>query len=119
MGKAYLYLVRRNRKDTKIISVFGCSKHINPSKIDDISLLGLPEQKTQELRSVIDNHKMDWELWLESVDNYNLLKQSLLNRGIIAASSPNVPLLAIDFQEVPKSTLVKLSKNRIMTRRMN
>lgn len=117
MGKVYLYLIRRNKKDTKIVGVFRCDSYVPPSKVDDINLLGLPAPKVMGLKDVINNHKIDWDLWLESAENYNSLKQNLINRNIIAASSPNAPLLAMDAHEIPKSTVVKLNKNKVMLRR--
>lgn len=119
MGKTYLYLLRRNKKDTKIIGTIKCNGNIHPSRVLDLDLLGLAATERLGLKKIIEDHKMDWELWVESAENYNDLRANMEKRKLTIPASPNTPLLDLNSQEIPKSTLVKLNKNKIMTRRMN
>ncbi len=119
MEKVYLYIARRNKQDTKIVGVLKSSGYIHAVRVDDLSLLGLPAPKIQALKSILEMHKFEWDLWLESADSYKTLKQNMLSRGILAASSPNAPLIEMESDEIPKPTLIRLNKNKIMTRRMN
>lgn len=119
MEKVYLYLARRNNRDTKIVGTLKSSAYVHPTMIKDITILGLPADKLQTLQDVLDKHKFEWDLWLESADNYKLLKENLQVRGIIASSSSNAPFIDLESHEIPKTTLIKLAKNKIMTRRMN
>jgi hypothetical protein len=113
MGKTYLYLLKRNKKDAKIIGTIKCSGNIHPTRLVDLDLLGLAASERLGLKKIIEDHKIDWELWIESAENYNDLKISTV------LASPNAPMLDLDSQEIPKSTLIKLNKNKIMTRRSN
>jgi len=119
MGKTYLYLLKRNKKDAKVISTIKCSGNIHPTRLIDLDQLGLASSERLGLKKIIEDHKIDWELWVESAENYNDLRVNLENRKSIIAASPNTPMLDLDSQEIPKSTLFKLNKNKIMTRRVN
>ena len=119
MGKTYLYLLRRNKKDAKIISIIKCSGDIHPTRVVDLDFLGLASSERLGLKNIIENHKMDWDLWVESAENYNDLRINMEKRKLNVPSSPNTPLIDLTSQEIPKSTLLKLNKNKIMTRRMN
>jgi|SRR5581483_539421 len=114
MEKAYIYLVRRNKKDTKIVGVLQSSEPIYPSRLD---LNCFPAKIKLNLQNIANEHKMDWEMWIETVENYNLLKDSLLARGITAASSPNSPIINLEDYEIPKFSIIKLNKNKFMIRR--
>lgn len=119
MGKTYLYLLKRNKKDTKVIGTINCNGTIHPTRILDLDLLGLAATERLGLKKIIEDHKMDWELWLESAENYSELKSNMEKRKLTISASPNAPMLDLGSQEIPKSTVVKLNKNKIMTRRMN
>ncbi len=117
MGKVYLYLLRRNRKDSKIIGIMTSESPVLPTRLTDLDLLGLHVQERMKLKKIIDEHRLDWDVWMESVENYEELRKSLANRHIIAATSANTPLLDMG-TAIPKTTLIKLNKNKIMTRRV-
>lgn len=119
MGKVYLYLLRRNKKDTKIIGDLKSSGYVYPARLIDLDSLGLSASDRLNLKSIINDHQLDWETWIESAENYTELRQNLDKRGCATPSSPNAPLLALASHELPRSTLIKLNKNKIMTRRMS
>ncbi len=118
MGKLYLYLLRRNKKDVKIIGSIS-STILIPATRMEVDMLGLPAQERLKLTQVIQQHQVEWEPWLESAEAYKQLRESLEKRRIVAPSSPNAPLIDFAVQELPKASQIKLTKNRVMTRRMN
>lgn len=117
MGKIYLYLLKRNKKDVKIIGTMKCDGNLHPSRLNDVGLLQLDSKTYNSIKEIVEKHKMEWEIWIESADNYNDLKNKLIERKII--SSSNNFLLNLDNYEIPKSMIVQLNKNKIMARRFS
>lgn len=119
MEKVYLYFLRRNKKDIKIIGNLKSSGRVHPTRLVDLDLLGLSASDRLNLKSIINYHQSDWEIWIESAENYAELRKNLNKRGCVAPSSLNAPLLTLASQELPKSALIKINANKLMTRRMN
>ena len=119
MGKIYLYLLKRNKGDVKIIGSLVSQHVLHASRLTDLDVLGLSVQERLDLKKVIEFHRIDWEPWIESAESYHELREKLNTRGISAPPSPNAPLINLSISEISKATSVKLNKNKIMTRRMN
>ncbi|NIQ15931.1 MAG: hypothetical protein GTO02_16515 [Candidatus Dadabacteria bacterium] len=119
MGKVYLYLLRRDKKDVKIVGCLSSSARLYPTRLTDLDWLGLAAHERLELATIAHEHRAEWEVWLESAENYSELKDSLEKRRVMVPSSPNAYLINFAIQEIPKTTQIKLNKNRVMTRRMN
>lgn len=114
----YLYLRKRDNSEIKIISTINHSDTITPKRIDDVETLGIKEAAS--IKGFIDTHKAEWDVWIESADNYTHLKANLKKRGINAPSSPNAPLHKVALtEELPMATMSKLKKGNSMIRRMN
>lgn len=54
---------------------------INRTTISDLSILGFDEEKTNVLKNFYKPYYMDYEIVLESAEDFNSLKQRLLGRG--------------------------------------
>jgi len=118
MEKIYLYLVKRNKTDAKVIGTLVSPHYIQTGRLANLDELGLNAQERMDLIKVVQDHRMEWEPWVETAANYQILRENMLKRGIHAPPSANSPL--INFAgEITKSVAVKLNKNKTMTRRMN
>lgn len=118
MGTVYIYLARRNKSDVRIIGTIQSSQHIQASRLTEWSNLGLSISDYSELKTILEGYILDWEPWIESAENYQDLKEKLHKRGINAPPS-NTPIFNFKVSEIPRATVVKLTKNKTMTRRMN
>lgn len=122
MEKLYLYLAKRNRSDAKIIGHMFTNLHISASRLSGLeylSALDLPIKERAELERVIHEHRIEWEPWIESAKDYHELRESMHRAGIAAPPSPNSSLINFPMKEISRVAELKLSKNKIMTRRMS
>lgn len=117
MEKIYLYLVKRNKTDAKVIGTLLSPHHIQTGRLN-MDDLGLVAQERMDLTKVIQDHRMEWEPWIETAGNYHVLRESMLKRGIHAPPSANSPLINFT-SELPKVVAVKINKNKTMIRRMS
>lgn len=72
--KVYLYLVKTNKTDVKILNVSE-GDFCQPTIITDFSKL--PEN----IKNIAFEKRIDWDVYLESANNYEELKIKLRNRG--------------------------------------
>lgn len=75
-------------------------------KIEDISALGLSSLLEKQISNVAYQERMLWELYLESCQDYNELRKSLLNRGFKNVSA----CPAIMFMNKPHQEQIELEK---------
>jgi hypothetical protein len=118
MEKVYLCLIKRNKSDVKIVGTIVSSYHLQTSRLADVDILGLPAQERMDLKKIIEDHRMEWEPWIETALDYHQLMTNLHKRGINAPPSANAPLINFTTQ-VSKTVALKINKNRIMIRRMS
>lgn len=112
----YIYLTRRDKSNVRIIGTINSSQQIHASRLTEWGHLGLSQADCSDLKMTLMNYVLEWEPWIESAESYKDLREKLLNRGIDAPPS-NTPLHYFEPTQVPKATLVKLNKNKVMTRR--
>ena len=115
-GRLYLYLLNRNKEDLKVVMVVQGLTTM-PTKITDMSVLRLEAKVIEELRSIVEEHKANWDLWIEPASNYQELYNNLRRRGyhkipvkskpIHSESSFNDPHVADTRQLAKKSTMVR------------
>jgi hypothetical protein len=115
-GRLYLYLLNRNKEDLKVVMALQGLVTM-PTKITDISVLRLEAKVVEELRSIVEEHKAQWDLWIEPANNYQELYDNLRRRGyykiplkskpIHSESSFNDPHVADTRQLAKKSTMVR------------
>jgi hypothetical protein len=104
--KAYLYLAKRNKKGTKLIARFNTSKEV-ASRIENIAILNLPSELENKIKKIVEQNKMSWELWVETANSYELLKESLRKRGYTDISIHPVPMI---MDIMPTLNAKKISK---------
>ena len=78
--KLYLYLARRDKKGMEVLTVLN-GPAVPPTRIKDVTSLGLPRQLMSQLKQSIYDDRMYWEPWIEAADTYADLVQSLRKRG--------------------------------------
>lgn len=76
----FLYMLRRDKKGMILLMVFNGEK-ISKTVIHDFKILGFDKEKTKTLEDFYIPHKMNYEVILESSDDFNSLKKRLLERG--------------------------------------
>ena len=112
MEKIYLYLMKRDKKTIKVLKILN-GPTCSPKKVSDVSVLGLNEDTLKNLSDIIEEHKMLWEVWIESAADFQELKNKLKKRGI-----KNVPMSAAPVEK-KKEALVdkKIIKKPSMLKR--
>lgn len=89
--KTYLYLLRKNKKDFKLLTVLA-SQPVQATKIDNLNYLDLPKSVVSEIDEIIHQYRMDWELWIESANNFDELRTSIERRGVSNMPSTASPI---------------------------
>ena len=98
--KAYLYLAKRNKKGTKLLARLEVPKPL-ASRVEDIKNIRLHPELESKIDKVVQKNKMHWELWIETAESYQKLKDALIKRGYSEISMHPVPM----FNDVlPSST---------------
>jgi hypothetical protein len=77
---------------------------------------------TQEISEVVFQNRMDYELWIETADNYRALKQSLIKRGYanLALHEPVMkpePVIQITNKKIPKASIPATNKPKTMMKK--
>ena len=102
----YLYLARRDKKEVKILATFS-GTGIHRTLIQDVNDLNLPDVYAGDIKQVFEEHKMLWEVWIESADTFQNLTNVLAKRGYHKMPRPS-PML-----KIKPSTIVKSAKEII------
>ncbi len=79
--KLYLYLARRDKKGMRLLSTFNENVDMPPTRVSDIKQLSLPETMEKEISRTVYENRMLWELWIQSAESFQGLKQLLKKRG--------------------------------------
>jgi hypothetical protein len=113
MLKTYLYLLKRNKKDVKIIGIVNSDNLVNSTRLNDAILASFAAQDRLGIKEVMNNHQLEWDAWIESAEGYVSLKNNLHKRGVSAPPSAGIPLLNLESKELSKQTLSRLNKTMI------
>jgi hypothetical protein len=98
MATLYLYLARRDKKGVKILTEFPASQNFPATRVTDLLSLNLPGTISAQIADAVHEHRMFWEPWLESADNFVDLRDKLRARGYnqlpihAAAMYPDIPV---------------------------
>lgn len=115
--KTYLYLLRRNKKGFKLLSVLG-SQPIEATKLEDVYSLNLPESVSNGINEMVYAHRMDWELWIETALNFNELKDSIEKRGYSELPNSAIPMHnSYSYTDPYYAETKKFSKKKTMLRK--
>lgn len=109
----YIYLLRRDKKGVKILSLIK-GKPLIPTKIVDAAELNLPGNLAKEINNAIFDSRMMWECWAETTDTFENLRKSLTKRGYVNIPSSNQPELKYSGSKLPVANVSKISKQSVM-----
>jgi len=83
---------------------------------DNLNLLSLSGETLECLTSIINEHRQEWEAWIESAEDYASLKSALMRRGF-----KNAPISSKCMHNtqcsITKDNLKKLPNQKTMLRR--
>lgn len=115
-NKLYIYLARLDRNGVEVLSVSPYKDKVYPSRVRDISALGLSPVVQSVVSSRAAENKMTHEVFIESAKSYEDLKKSLVARGY-----NNVPRhqFAGCTRPTPVNRSMLVTKESIMIRRSN
>ena len=117
--RIYLYLVRRDKKGCQVVLILQ-GLETSPVKLTDIHALKLQPHVLIELQTIIHEHRMDWEPWIESVDNYEQLRQNLIRRGYSKLPLKSNPLHSESSYNDPHVADMRIiASNKVMVRKIN
>ena len=89
----------------------------HPKKIDDVSVLGLPENTQEKISDIIKEHKMLWEVWMESAKDFQELKKKLKSRGVKKPPMHSAPINRS--KSIVNSKAVKKKANTMLRKKKN
>lgn len=93
----YLYLAKRDKSGIRILVKLKSRPQL-PTRLNDVSILHLPEGWESEIKQTIYESRMLWEPWIESSESFDEFKTSLKKRGfsnLPSISNPEVLLESI------------------------
>jgi hypothetical protein len=111
MEKTYLYLVKIDKSDIKVLCILEGNTLLFRHNLESLKALKLPPGIEQKIESLF---LKDWELWMESASNYVELENKLYSRGIKIVSS-GIPICS---NEIIKTDLPVKKKSNSMVRRL-
>lgn len=79
--KLYLYLAKRDKTGFKLIATFPTNQSYPPTKVDDVAKLGLSENIVNEIKPIIYENRMRYDVWIQTAKDFKELKASLQYRG--------------------------------------
>lgn len=111
---AYLYLAKRDKKGIKLIIRLYSPKEL-VSRIVDVKFLGLPRDLEKNIEKIVQDNKMDWELWLATVNSYDELKKLLRKRGYSRIPTNSIPQIVEvgNFKNINSNKLPGIPKTMI------
>lgn len=77
----YIYLARLDKKGVEIFASFRYGEKVFPTRVRDISSLGLDRGLSARLSSEHSSKKMTHEVYAESASSLDELRKSLAKRG--------------------------------------
>lgn len=79
--KAYLYLAKKDKKGIKILSEMEYNSNIFTTKLTNLDNFNITKNQKIAIDKIINENKMNYDLYIESSDNFQLFIESLHNRG--------------------------------------
>jgi hypothetical protein len=85
--------------------------------VNDIAELNLPQAWESRIKAIIHRNRMLWEPWIETVETYEKLKESMKRRGYTNLPTYSMPAVTeIEASNEVKNTR-KLSPPKTMIRK--
>jgi len=77
----YIYLARRDKKGIKVVSAFDFDGKVYPTRVENLTKLGLSPQVSSKVAKEAYENRMEYELFIESAESFDELRISLGKRG--------------------------------------
>lgn len=108
---AYLYLLSRDKKDLKIITVLQGS--CPTKKLSKVQELNLSRDLESQIESIIKDHKMNWDAWVENASSIQELVENLSKRGLRRIPISIKSILKMKHSLDTKSTIDPLTAKKM------
>ena len=112
----YIYLAKRDKTGIRLISKFIGSSQL-PVRIEDINYLNLSQNLSLQIQQLSYDNRMNWELWIESIDSFNDFRNSLKSRGYQNIPINPQPEISSSLKENQYLNLNRLPKLKKMIRK--
>lgn len=103
MIKNYVFLAKRDKSDIKVLTILKGGEH-PATRVEDIKKLSLSPELEQKISVQVKEHKMLWELWIESAENFEELKKKLIKRGFRKLPMNMNALFTLDYRNTRQFT---------------
>jgi hypothetical protein len=80
-NRLYIYLAGLDKKGIEVVAAFPSTKKIYPTRIRDMSSLGMDPSASRKVSASAYEKRMTHELFAESAQSFEELKESLRRRG--------------------------------------
>jgi len=115
--KIFIYLARKNKGAVKLMGKAGEGECI-ATRIQDVKTLKLPTETQNELKKHLENNKINWDLWIESANSFQDLKNKLSKRGYTGFDITDKSVLGPEHQVIVRPEIIKtLPNQKIMMNR--
>ena len=88
-----------------------------PTRLTDLNRLGIEHKKLTEIKSIVENSKMQWEPWIESAPSFKDLLDKLRRRGYRRLPMCNKTEVDTPHKTVSEHVIRQLPNQKTMTRR--
>lgn len=116
----FLYMPRRDRKSMILIMTLE-GQNIPRTFIKDFSILGFDKEKTETLEKFYQPYKMNYDIVIESANDFNSLKKRLLEKGFRNLPVTNQPIFTNWEKEKLKNSIksqkIMLQKKKLTDRK--
>ncbi len=113
----WLYLARRDKSNVDVLTVLQGREQL-PVRLNDLSVLNLPQNWMAEMQKLIKERKMEWELWIESSPTWDELRTKLKKRGYSNLPINGQPLFTrTSFLTPPEINVNRLPEAKKMIKR--
>lgn len=90
-SKLFLYLARRDRTGIRNVMVLQ-GLPVRATRVTDIAMLRLDTAVSGQLEAIVQQYRLEWDLWLEDADTYQELSERLRTRGYVNIPDKSRPL---------------------------
>ena len=102
----------------KILATFRTETSQPASRVPDVRSLNLPAEAEQFIAAAVDDNKMDWELWIQSAENFENLRDLLAKRGYSRLPNATAPLYRPEPGRKMEAVTKHLGKSKTMLRKI-
>lgn len=87
-----------------------------PTRLNDLQSLNLKQKHYNDLNKIVNDNKIQWEIWIESAKDYSVLRQSLNKRGYRNTPMSDLPEI-LSNMPTNTSVIANLPNQKTMMRK--